>query len=240
MNLGYADIFAQRGHDYHAAMSCQPQARRREFEALFSATPVQAGQRVLDVPAGGGYLQRYLPCETELCSLELTSGFGTDLPQYDPARTWTHGRFEHAVCLAALHHIEDQDAFLRGLLDRLTPDGTLHLADVRHGSGIAGFLDGFVGRHNLTGHAGRYLRLDHARFAALGRVSRLEEIECPWHFASLDALAGFCSRLFGLVDCPGSLLLDALSDSVGIERHGAQVSLRWRLLYVDLHPAATG
>lgn len=234
MNLTYPEIFQQRGNLYHQAMLDFPEARRAEFEQLFAQCKVAPGQRVLDLPAGGGYLGRYLPPDAELLGLELTEGFGGGVSVLDPAQAWPWGRFDHVVCLAALHHIDDQPGFIGHLLDRLHPGGTLHLADVAAGSALVRFLDGFVGRYNVTGHEGSYLPHDKDFFAELGEVGRIAELPCPWEFAGEAEMLEFCAQLFGLVDCPPEALLRALRDEVGIERNGAGVRLKWRLLYVDI------
>lgn len=234
MNLTYPEIFQQRGNRYHQAMLSFPEARRAEFEQLFAKCKVEPGQRVLDLPAGGGYLGGYLPPNAELLGLELTEGFGGGVSVHDPAQAWPWGRFDHIVCLAALHHIDDQPGFIASLVDRLQPGGTVHLADVPAGSNIVRFLDGFVGRYNSTGHEGSYLPHDKGYFAALGEVDRIAELPCPWEFAGEAEMLDFCTQLFGLVDCPPEALLRALRDCVGIERNGEGLRLDWRLLYVDL------
>jgi SAM-dependent methyltransferase len=214
-----------------------PNARDAEFERLFDACPVAPGARVLDLPAGGGYLARFLPRDAQLTSLELSEGFGGGVSVHDAQRTWPHAPFDHAVCLAALHHIEDQPSFLRGLLGTLRAGGVLHLADVADGSTLARFLDGFVGRFNITGHEGRYLPKDESFFSAIGKLRRFGEFPCPWRFASEAAMLDFCGSLFGLVDCPPAELRAALADLVGFEAEGGGVRLDWRLLYVDLEAA---
>jgi len=234
MNLSYPEIFAQRGNRYHDAMLRFPAARNAEFERLFDAAPVAAGARVLDLPAGGGYLAGFLPADAELVSLELSEGFGGGVDVHDPQRTWPHAPFDHAVCLAALHHIADQPSFIRGLLGTLHPGGLLHLADVPADSGLVRFLDGFVGRYNSTGHEGMYLPNDQAFFAALGEVRRFGEFSCPWRFSDEERMLDFCASLFGLVDCPPRELRAALADLVGFQPDAGGVRLDWRLLYVDL------
>lgn len=237
MNLEYGEIFMQRGDAYHAAMLRCPEARHAEFARLFDGSAPRAGQRVLDIPAGGGYLRRHLPAGVELTSLELTTGFGNGVPVYDPAQAWNHGAFDHIVCLAALHHIEDQAGFIGDLLKHLHPDGTLHLADVARGSGLTRFLDGFVGRYNVTGHAGLYLPNDPAWFARVGRIARFGELACPWIFEDERQMLDFCGGLFGVVDCPDAALREALQEHVGFRHEQGRVVLDWRLLYVDLQPA---
>jgi SAM-dependent methyltransferase len=235
----YGDIFDQRGNAYAQAMARWPAARDEEFAAAFRAYPVRAGERVLDVPAGGGYLRARLP-GAQVTELEFSEGFAAGIPVVSPLGDWSPvagGPFDHAVCLAALHHISDGDALVGKLLDRLAPGGVLHLADVPAGSGIATFLDGFVGRYNQTGHAGLYRRTDAAAWARLGRVLRCEECLVPWQFASDADLAGFTARLFGLSGCSDADLLQALEREVGVERDADGVRLMWRLWYVDLAAA---
>ena len=234
MNLTYPEIFAQRGNRYHDAMLRFPNARDAEFLRLFDACAVAPGARVLDLPAGGGYLARFLPADATLVSLELSEGFGGGVDVHDAQRTWPHAPFDHAVCLAALHHIPDQASFIRGLLGTLRPGGVLHLADVPAGSPLTRYLDGFVGRYNITGHEGMYLPKDEAFFASLGKLRRFGEFACPWRFDSEAAMLDFCGSLFGLVDCRQEELREALREMVGFEQEAGGVRLDWRLLYVDL------
>jgi SAM-dependent methyltransferase len=234
MNLTYPEIFAQRGNRYHDAMLRFPNARDAEFLRLFDACAVAPGARVLDLPAGGGYLARFLPADATLVSLELSEGFGGGVDVHDAQRTWPHAPFDHAVCLAALHHIPDQASFIHGLLGTLRPGGVLHLADVPADSPLTRYLDGFVGRYNITGHEGMYLPKDEAFFASLGKLRRFGEFACPWRFDSEAAMLDFCGSLFGLVDCRQEELREALREMVGFEQEAGGVRLDWRLLYVDL------
>jgi len=237
MNLDYADIFAVRGHRYHHAMTRVPGARRFEFARLFDRHPVLPGESLLDLPAGGGYLRAHLPEGVRTTSRELTGGFQADTEVLGPG-DWALGRFDHVVCLAALHHIEDQPGFLARLAGHVGPGGTLHVADVAAGTGLARFLDGFVGRYNETGHEGRYLDPDRLPLtdALRARVTRADEVDCPWAFADEARMLDFCANLFGLQDCPVDALRDALERDVGVDRGPDGVALRWRLLYLDVRP----
>lgn len=232
--MDYREIFMHRGKAYHNAMLRQPSARDHEFERLFDACRPSTGQRLLDFPSGGGYLQRHLAAGVTVQNLELSSGFDTGVPVCDAAANINSGPFDHIVCLAALHHIDDQAGFLERLLGQLRPGGTLHVGDVAAGSRIDAFLDGFIGRYNQTGHQGSYLRNDPAWFERIGRVTRIGELSCPWVFESEAQMLDFCNDLFGLVDCPRQALRDALSSHVGFHRQGSQILLEWRLLYADL------
>lgn len=236
MNLDYAQIFETRGHLYHRAMQRWPAARRHEFQRLFDRYPVRAGQTVLDVPAGGGYLAGQLPTGTFVTARELASGFGGSIPVLAEG-DWSLARHDHVVCLAALHHIPDQPRFIERLFEHLAPGGVLHIADVALGSPHSRFLDGFVGRYNLTGHQGTYLDADALPLTApvARHVTRVEDVACPWVFASRTDLLDFCTDLFGLVDCPADLLEAELAERIGIREAGGEVELAWRLTYIDIH-----
>lgn len=234
MNLQYSEIFVQRGDAYHAAMQREPKARDAEFAQLFARRQVRAGETVLDIPAGGGYLARCLPRGTAVTELELSTGFTPHLRVVDPNGDWGVEQFDHVVCLAGLHHIDDQDSFVSHLVRHAKPGGVVHVADVDRSTELPAFLDGFVGRYNVTGHEGKYLTADSFTRLSGTRVIASEIRECAWRFASEDALLDFSAGLFGLVNYPRAELQLALA-RIGIvrETNGAAI-LKWRLRYVDL------
>lgn len=234
MNPEYVDIFKQRGHPYHAAMQAFPDARNAEFDTLFAAHPLQGTPRILDIPAGGGYLARHLGARAQVTSLEITPGFSADTELVDPDDLGAFSGFDRAVCLAALHHFEDPIGFLARLRDTLKPGGILHVADVCAASPLCEYLDGFVGRYNITGHDGRYLGGDRARYASLGLVERCEEVLCRWQFKDEADMLTFAGALFGLVDHPLEALREALQHYVGFRATASGVELDWRLLYIDI------
>ena len=235
MNPEYVEIFKQRGHPYHAAMQAFPEARNAEFEQLFAACPLDGDTpRILDIPAGGGYLARYLGNRAQVTSLEITPGFSADTALVDPGDLSAFSGYDRAVCLAALHHFEDPIDFLTRLRTTLKPGGVLHVADVCAGSPLCDFLDGFVGRYNITGHDGRYLGGDRARYASLGRVERCKEVLCRWQFKDEADMLAFAANLFGLVDHPLPELHDALRCLVGFRATASGVELDWRLIYIDI------
>ncbi|MES3028142.1 MAG: methyltransferase domain-containing protein [Pseudomonadota bacterium] len=234
MNLEYGDIFEVRGQLYHRAMTLHPRARRREFEQLFARRPLMGGETILDLPAGGGYLQAIVPNGCTVEGYELASGFSGEEKLLEPAESRPFGSFSRVVCLAALHHIQDKASFLGQLISHTEPGGVLHAADVARDSPIAAFLDGFVGRFNGTGHEGAYL--DRRMFEQVegAQVAAYEDRDCPWAFGSQAAMLEFCTDLFGLQDCPPAELLAALERHVGIANGADGPILNWRLTYVDL------
>jgi len=232
--MEYAEIFTHRGDAYHRAMQRFPDARNAEFAALFVRRPARAGETVLDVPSGGGYLSRTLPAGVSTTELELTDGFAPGVRVVETYGEWDVGAFDHAVSLAGLHHIDDQDRFISQMVRHTRRGGTVHIADVDRTQKIGRYLDEFVGRYNSTGHEGKYLT--EKSFAALAgtHVIASEIRDCPWQFASEECLLEFCADLFGLANYPKRELRERLEDCAGISREGGQWKLGWKLRYVDL------
>jgi SAM-dependent methyltransferase len=231
--MEYAEIFTHRGDAYHRAMQRFAGARNAEFSELFRRRPVRAGETVLDVPSGGGYLARTLP-EARITALEFSSGFSPDVRVVDTFGEWDVGEFDHAVCLAGLHHIEEQDRFVSRLVRHTRHGGTVHIADVDRSQPIAQYLDEFVGRYNSTGHEGRYL--NGQSFVALPhtRLVGSEIRDCPWAFDSEESLLTFCGDLFGLSNYSRADLRAQLESHAGIKSSSGGAILRWRLRYIDL------
>jgi SAM-dependent methyltransferase len=211
-----------------------PDARNAEFKELFRHRPARAGECVLDVPAGGGYLARTLPAGVAVLPLELTGGFAPEVRVIETYGDWEVGRHDHSVCLAGLHHIDDQDRFVSQLVRHTRKGGTVHVADVDRSQPLARYLDGFVGRYNSTGHEGKYLTAASFRTLAGTRLIASEIRDCPWRFDSEASMLAFCAGLFGLSDYPEEELRSELARDVGTSRDGDTHLVNWRLRYIDL------
>lgn len=240
----YQDTFQQRGHHYDQAMQLCPDARDREFKQLFTGVDRSRLRRVLDIPSGGGYLQRYLSAQTELYSLDPCENFralaGGGSMNIETLAL-PDGHFDAVVCLAALHHISNKQAFVEALWRALAPGGYLLIADVAAGSGEAKFLDEFAGRFNQTGHAGQYwsagLAPEYLAKRADAELQTYAMRECDWHFSEQHQLLAFCRHLFGLAAVDDKALLAALQEYVGISHNSLGVQLHWQLVYLQCQKA---
>lgn len=234
MNPEYSKIFDDRGNSYDAAMRRSPDARRLEFENIFSTNKPGPGDVVIDIPAGGGYLQKYLPDDVRYHPLEITAGFGSrdvSLVQWNAA--WSVPPGDHVVSVAALHHFDDHEASIGRLLRAAKPGGRVHVADVARNSAVSRFLDDFVGAHNGLGHNGNYLCTEQSEIPFRDNLERAELTGCPWRFTSQNEMIQFTKLLFGLSGVDDDVILDALSSFVGVENGHNEVWLLWSLLYLE-------
>lgn len=232
----YQQVFDERGHSYDEAMRFCPNAREQEFSMLFKGVETSTLKSVLDIPSGGGYLERYLPDSCQLHSIDPCAGFKPSA--IDLEKLSLPDRYDAVVCLAALHHIHNKQSFIDSLISATVSGGNVLIADVAEGTGEAAFLDQFAGKHNQTGHKGEYLSLDsvtsYIQRNPTANLVAHEMRECFWCFRDEAEMLTFCRLLFGLVNVSDRSLLAALRDFVGVSFKNQALCLEWRLLYTQI------
>lgn len=233
----YEDIFVQRGSAYDRAMRHLPQARAAEFAQVIARADVRLGQVVADVPAGGGYLRRFLPAGVTWLGHEPCASFqggqhgapssGSPLLPFP----WSDASVDRVVCLAGLHHQDDKTPFHSEARRVLRPDGLYVLSDVPADSPVAAFLDGFIGAHNSTGHSGTYLDgKTQSELSAAGlRIVSDELVRFLWIFRDVSELGEFCHGLFDLRTASPRSVAEAAAEQLGVEVVPEGVGLRWEL-----------
>ncbi|HKX91686.1 MAG TPA: class I SAM-dependent methyltransferase, partial [Sphingomicrobium sp.] len=123
----YAEIFAERGAAYHAAMAECPRARDAEFAAALEPLAGRTGL-LCDMPSGGGYLAAHLPAGLRYVGVDPSDDFVRACPAGVECIRATitavplgDGSLVAVVSLAALHHEPDLPAVfaeMRRLLKR--------------------------------------------------------------------------------------------------------------------------
>lgn len=242
MTSEYLAIFEQRGRAYDTAMQTYPHARDAEFERLLDLVDTQHCQHILDVPSGGGYLQKFFPADVQIDSIEPCQDFApqsahlnssTDLEALSlPERS-----YQLVVCLAAIHHIHAKQDFFQQCQQALLPGGYFCLGDIGYGHSIGQFLDSFAGKHNGTGHHGHYISPEQIQSLADNtglKVINCEEKPCSWHFANTQQMLEFCRLLFGLKWVDDAELIAALRHYIGFTETSDQTQLHWRMLYATM------
>lgn len=228
--MEYKDIFRHRGESYDLAMKKYPNARNKEFEQLFYKIPLKKEETVLDIPALGGYLKKYCLQDTNVIFLDFSQSInGVDV--VSPYEKWDIHPVDRIICLAAIHHIQNLDLFLKNLCNHVKTNGFVHIADVSINSKISKFLDDFVGPNTSTGeHKGNYYDWGKIDFPNNLNVVDIEERRCPWIFGSESEIIEYCRLLFDLRNVNDKEILYALNEYVGIENN----QIDWHLTYVDL------
>lgn len=240
----YKTIFNQRGKAYHQAMAEFPEARNQEFINIIKMAAPQQGQIVCDVPSGGGYLQRYLPCEDyEVIALETSKAFHqyckangkcrailTELDDID----LPDASVDCIISLAGLHHLPDRPAFFREAYRILKTGGSCCVADVKANTQTAEFLNVFVDHWNSMGHKGDFFdpdapkELESAGFEVVDHYLK----NYHWHFRSIEDMCRYVTLLFGLDLAQPRDTLKGIENYLGYQIADGACQMNWGLLFM--------
>lgn len=246
----YQAIFNQRADAYHQAMINWPKARDEEFKALLKNLPIKTATRILDIPAGGGYLASYLPHDVQLHHLETSELFANLFQQHchsgsqHPLSLCTldqlpekNNSIDIALSLAGLHHTQDKKPLFDELYRCLRPGGLLVLADAEEKSATACFLDGWVNDHNTIGHNGWYLnqhtlqQLLNSGFEYISKENR----NYHWVFNSRLQAGEYCKLMFGIDRANEQEVSDVLAKELGFDvLSNGNVGLCWQLCFITV------
>lgn len=247
----YRRIFEFRGGSYNAAHALVPDARETERALLLDRLDLRHGLRVLDVPAGGGWVAdglRARPSGVTTVCLEPAAAFAAGIDATHPrvrgalvALPFASASFDRVASLAGTHHLEDRLAFFHECRRVLRPGGRFVVADAAADSPAARFLNGPVDRFTSTGHDGRFFAAGEATDLLLraGFVdAREEHVPFAWTFPDRGTLVRFCVLLFGLVRATEDDVAAALDAHFAIaEDAGRRASLPWSLVYASARAA---
>ncbi len=210
---GYKEIFEKRGKSYNSAMIKYPHARDEEFQAVADSISIGKNCTILDLPAGGGYLQRFLPRNVNYLAYDFSKEFYDDHAGVKKCKEsridLPDGSVDVIVSLAALHHVTDRSSFYAEMYRLLKPRGQFVLADVVSGSKVDTFLNDFVNRWNSMGHLGKFIEpdLDLKELSKAGLVAEFEEKMLRWNFENEKDAKIFFKDLFYLDRNPSDRIL---------------------------------
>lgn len=236
----YEEIFAARAGSYQHAMETLPRARDHEFLAMIEPLQDLTGKTLCDLPAGGGYLRRYLPRNMRYVAVEPSETFIANCPtgpgcsaiqapiEQVPLET---GSMDYVLSLAGLHHCPDLGAVFREMRRLVRNDGSIVIADVEHGSGPAEFLNIYVDQHNPLGHRGTFLDGATPRLLRDAGLELIEDrmVEIPWGFDSARQAGAYCGALFGLEGVSPDEIARAMETVLGLCGGPGAYNVRWVL-----------
>jgi SAM-dependent methyltransferase len=236
----YTDSFIDRGSKYDKAMRLFPDSRREEFTAVLNELSISDQGLVLDVPAGGRYLQHYLPARfTYLPHEPVVSFSGRHVGDTDrgllpiPHAT---GSVDVVVSVAGVHHFEDKRPLFEEMNRVTRPGGKLLLADVHRLSHVARFLDGYIDSSNSMGHRGYYLddttldELDLSGWEVRGATRK----HYHWHFPSQQALVQYCHLLFDITHGDHQRTGQQVEQILGTDVFpNGRIAMRWDLYVIS-------
>ena len=234
----YKEIFEQNGASYHHAMKTWPNVRDEEFAAALSYLKGKGGQ-ILDVPAGGGYLKAYLPDGWIYLGKDFSGGFGTNhnlvvkCSEIDlgvPASS-----FDAVICLAAMHHVENKEAFFKAAKKALKPDGIFLIGDVIKESKEAEFLNGFVDEWNSLGHDGDFIdqKRDIELLKKNGFESDYKRSDYHWNFANKQQAFSYFRHLFTLDKNPSDDHLGKAIRKLNARESSEGFHIQWSLGFIE-------
>jgi len=229
----YEEIFNQRGRSYHLAMEKYPQARNAEFHAAVKRLHQIPGSTILDLPAGGGYLQQFLGEQITYLAYDFSGEFNDNHAKIKKCKESRVGLSDHSVdeivSLAALHHIVAREAFYAEMYRILKPGGRLIIGDALAEGKLDEFLNGFLDQWNSMGHNGRFIEEEDIKeIEQAGFRVKMEVDHYHWKFDSLQSALDFFRLLFCLDLNPSDQEIMEAIQKLGIDESNG-FAVKWEL-----------
>lgn len=241
----YKEIFDVRAMQYHFAMKLCCDAREQEF--LNSIAIVQnyktfnKNDKIIDIPAGGCYLKKYLPQEVQYIAFEESESF-IKQTKYDQniqveyfannlLTNLESNSVDFVFSIAGLHHNPNLLKLFQEIARVLHNKGLAIIADVGKDSNQDYFLNQFVDQNSSFKHKGIFL--DDSTIKELQQAN-LEVVtdqnsQYYWQFADENNMVQFCKNLFGIDQATDDEILKAIKSYLGVKYEKDKLLMNWSL-----------
>jgi SAM-dependent methyltransferase len=241
--------FALRGSKYVQAGCLFPMVRNAERQALIGLLLVQKNDLILDLQSAAGYLADGIKeiwghrvgtiCVEPSSTLRAGISKKLHLVLSDPLEKLSIPTdFVTKVgCLAGTHHAPSPESLFDEAFRVLKPGGIFAVADVRTGSPVDEWLNGFVDSQLLEGHKGVFQHPGNFGEMLLnsgfGRVfERTQTV--PWDFENVDQSVEFCQTMFGLIHTPKKIIKEKILTILPFENLPCgRFRINWELIYAS-------
>jgi SAM-dependent methyltransferase len=241
----YKEIFDVRAHQYHLAMQHFPEAREEEFLNSISIfekfQKLKKGDLVIDIPAGGCYLKKYLADEIAYIAFEESENFikHTNLSKKIRVEYFCDNSLfqikDNSInalfSIAGVHHNANLKKLFKEISRILKKDSLALIADVYKGSDQDYFLNEFVDANSSAGHKGVFLDskiIEDLNSASL-EIVQDEISKYFWRFADEEKMIFFCKNLFGIDKANDDEISEAIKSYLGIKIEGKNIAMNWSL-----------
>ncbi len=228
--------FDRMGASYIRSLELGPDVREEEWLMLKSRLKRPHGA-CLDYACGDGFItSKLLSLDPHLSvvgvdnSVTMMAAYqkrfsdnprirGVTVEEFEQLRS---AHFGTAICLGGFHHVHDPVHRMSVIRDRMTPGGSLLIADFADQSPSQAYFDDLINRYNPTGHVGFFL--SESRAVNLGRACALKlvdyrQVGVAWRFSSEHELSEFVVQHHGL-SCTPRVALNYLKNHGMISSEG--------------------
>jgi SAM-dependent methyltransferase len=238
--MDYIESFKKRYKNYLYAVNTYPNVMENEFKIAYQMMKVKDNNIILNIPAAGTDLKKYI-CNNNITYYEFEtspnfSSLGYNLCSFDNIPL-ENKSVDRIIVLASFHHvsIEDRPKIYKEFKRILKDDGLFIIGDVIKNSKQDKWLNEFVNKWNSKGHKGIFFDEKDENTTNLlenfGFSVEIQKKKYTWDFKNEEEMVDFVINLFGLDLIKKEDLLSYIKEYLDYNNNGDNCSFDWELIY---------
>jgi len=236
--MDYQKSFEFRIKSYLSAINKFPNVLSEEFTNAIELLKIKDGEILLNIPAGGIPIDKYIKEKISYLAYDTHKGFISENIKYcnwDDIPLNSHS-VDKIICLASLHHLNEFERIktYNEFHRILKPTGMLLIGDVIENSEQSFWLNNFVNMYNSSGHKGKFFTESDAMIIEKQNFNVETVIKnYNWLFDKNEDVIVFCKLLFGLdMILNDNILNEAINDILKYKNG----KIPWKLIYFICKP----